>query len=264
MIVVGKCYSTKETLLRSSHAPLNDMKIYNLNNEKPKPFNIFSLVIISFSLVISTSVVGMFQIILPQNAMSFTVKSNDNQLLRPIVSTTNSVLTPASTTDTSMTTSQIVQQQSIQSPSSHGSINSFKGNGKIDSVIYTIGGKWAATGNWNMTVIKGKVTSFKTSMIWRNTTSSHTHELSNFTAKSKNVQLQPDNSLSVKGNMEVGTNNIIVWHKVPTTIAIEKGKIITIALDDTKTDHHFAAQSVHGIVSSLKPCTPQQGTSTCS
>ena len=242
---------------------MNSMKkCIELSNNKPKPFDILRLSVLSFSLVTSISIFSMLQYI-PQ-AMSLTVKSDDNQFLRPIAITTNSDLTPASITDKSMRTSQIVQQQSIQSPSTHGSINSFKGNGKIDSVIYTVGGKWAATGNWNMTVIKGKVTSFKTSMIWRNTTSSHTHELANFTAKSKNVQLQPDNSLSVKGNMEVGTNKVIVWHKVPTTIAIEKGKIITIALDDTKTDHHFAAQSLHGIVSSIIPCTPQQGTNTCS
>ena len=51
--------------------------------------------------------------------------------------------------------------------------------------------------------------------------------------------------------MDIGTNNQISWTSVPTTISIVAGKIITISVDDKKTDQHFAGQSIHGIVNNL-------------
>lgn len=55
--------------------------------------------------------------------------------------------------------------------------------------------------------------------------------------------------------MDIGTNHVITWQHVPAQIAIEKGKIITVSLDDGKTNHHFGRQAIHGTVSSSKRCS---------
>jgi hypothetical protein len=73
----------------------------------------------------------------------------------------------------------------------------------------------------------------------------------NFKAKAKSITLKPNNDLSIKGVMDIGTNNQTSWTNVPTTINIVAGKIITISVDDKKTDQHFAGQSIHGIVNKL-------------
>ena len=59
--------------------------------------------------------------------------------------------------------------------------------------------------------------------------------------------------------MDVGTNHLITLQKAPAEIDLEKGKIITISLDDEKTNHHFGDQAIHGTVSSLKRCNNTPG-----
>jgi hypothetical protein len=59
--------------------------------------------------------------------------------------------------------------------------------------------------------------------------------------------------------MDVATPGKQPWTNVPAKIDINKGKTITISLDDTKTNHHFAGQPVHGVVTSLTPCSDQPG-----
>lgn len=137
--------------------------------------------------------------------------------------------------------------------------DSFVANGLIDSIIYTTSGKWIANGKWNMTVSEGGLTSFDTNMGWYNRTSSHTHEFGNFEAEDDIIEREPDGSLSIEGEMDVGTNLITTWPDVPAEIFIEKGKIITISLDHEETDNHFAGQPIHGVVSTLKSCSITPG-----
>lgn len=96
-------------------------------------------------------------------------------------------------------------------------------------------------------------------MIWNNRTASHTHEFRNFEAKNHRIELASDGSLTIKGKMDVGTNHVITWQKVPAEIVIEKGRIITVSLDDEKTNHHFGDQTIHGTVDSLKRCSTTPG-----
>jgi hypothetical protein len=121
----------------------------------------------------------------------------------------------------------------------------FVANGTIDSVILVPNNKWIASGNWSMILNNGNVTFFETNMNWYNSrgTNAHTHELVNFgPADGEQVVSlqQPSNNIVLKGVTDVGTNSRIVWNKVPTTISINGHKIITISLDDNKTNHHFA------------------------
>jgi len=131
--------------------------------------------------------------------------------------------------------------------------------GRIDSAIYTVSGKWNAIGNWNLVLSDGALKTFNTDMVWNNGTAAHSHEFRNFDAKTHHVVLAPDGTVKIKGKMDVGTNHLITWQKVPSEIDIEKGKIITISLDDEKTNHHFGHQAIHGTVSSIKQCNNTPG-----
>lgn len=73
------------------------------------------------------------------------------------------------------------------------------------------------------------------------------------------IELASDGSVTIKGKMDVGTNHAITWQKVPAEIVIEKGRIITVSLDDEKTNHHFGDQTIHGTVDSLKRCSTTPG-----
>ena len=153
-----------------------------------------------------------------------------------------------------------LQQQPIIQP--HEEVDSFKASGKIKSDIITSSSKWSATGDWNMVVEDNDLQLFKTNMAWTNATSGHTHEFSNFESEDGDIVLPPDNILSIKGNMDVGTNSAISWEGVPTTIDIGGGgKTITISLDHEETDHHFAGQPISGVVTSLTPCSDTPGPS---
>jgi hypothetical protein len=61
-------------------------------------------------------------------------------------------------------------------------VDGFKADGTVNSVIFTPGTKWIATGNWSMFAGNGKMISFITDMAWYNNngTGSHTHEFQKF------------------------------------------------------------------------------------
>jgi hypothetical protein len=101
-------------------------------------------------------------------------------------------------------------------------VDSFKANGKIKSDIITSSSKWDATGDWNLVVEDNEVQLFKTNMAWTNATSGHSHEFSGFESEDE-IVLPPDNIVSIKGNMDVGTNGAISWEEVPASIDIGGG-----------------------------------------
>jgi hypothetical protein len=138
---------------------------------------------------------------------------------------------------------------------------SFIANGKMDSTLYTINGNWRSTGDWNMNVADGELMNFTTTMAWYNGTAGHTHEFLNFEAdEDDGVDISAeDQTISVAGTMDVGTNNAVAWEDVPSEIVIERGRIISVSVDDEATDEHFSGQSVHGNVTSLRICSTTPG-----
>ncbi len=133
------------------------------------------------------------------------------------------------------------------------SSNNFNASGTLNSTLYTTTGNWDSTGNWTLVVNNGKVT-FTADMTWQGGSSTHTHSFKNF--KSNYMHLSANNTVLLKGTMDVETNGFTTWQKVPSTINIEDGKIIHISVDDKKTDNHFAGQAIHGTVNSLNCATP--------
>ena len=145
------------------------------------------------------------------------------------------------------------------------SASGFVANGKINTVIDVPNGKWLAAGNWSIIVNNGNVTSFETKMTWYNSTgtNAHTHDLTNFKSTSDNTQAVPinltDKQKTIEGFTDVGSNGRTSWFDVPTVITINDGKIISISLDDNKTNGHFAEQPLLGIVDSFVTCSDIPG-----
>jgi hypothetical protein len=145
------------------------------------------------------------------------------------------------------------------------SASGFVANGKINTVIDVPNGKWLAAGNWSIIVNNGNVTSFETKMTWYNSTgtNAHTHDLTNFKSVSDNTQAAPmnltDKQKTIEGFTDVGSNGRISWFDVPTVITINDGKIISISVDDNKTNGHFAGQPLLGIVDSFVTCSDVPG-----
>jgi hypothetical protein len=171
---------------------------------------------------------------------------------------------PESTTNDSISNHNPLTSNQILAVPQQGLPTGFVAKGTINSVIIVPTSNWVAVGNWSMTLNNGNVTFFETSMTWYNSsgTAAHTHELVNFSPASGEqvVSLQqPTNNIIIKGVTDVGTNNRLAWNEVPTTISINGHKIVTISVDDNKTNHHFAGQPILGIVSSFVPCSDLPG-----
>ena len=154
------------------------------------------------------------------------------------------------------------EQQTVNIPP-HEAVDGFVANGKINSDIVTATSKWDAAGDWSMVVNNNELVRFTTNMTWNNATSGHTHEFSGFESEGDgDIVLPPDNIVSIRGTMDVGTNRVVTWEDVPATIDIGGGgKVISIALDHEGTDHHFAGQAVRGVVTLLTPCSDTPGAS---
>jgi hypothetical protein len=133
--------------------------------------------------------------------------------------------------------------------------------GTINSLITTPATKWIASGNWSMNVNNGNVTFFETNMTWNNIngTNAHSHEFQNFKVSNPISLNQSDNNISLKGLMDVGTNNRVVWKDIPSTIDINGKKTISISVDDNMTNNHFASQPILGVVSSFLVCSDIPG-----
>jgi hypothetical protein len=202
------------------------------------------VVIITLNLLILTS----FLFFLQSNQTAFSQPGNDLSLL---TNADNMTIPDLSTSNENLESSQ--------------SASGFVANGKINTVIDVPNGKWLAAGNWSIIVNNGNVTSFDTKMTWYNSsgTNAHTHELTNFKSVSDHTQAVPmnltDKQKTIEGFTDVGSNGRISWFEVPTAITFNDAKIISISVDDNKTNGHFAGQPLLGIVDSFVPCSDVPG-----
>jgi hypothetical protein len=143
----------------------------------------------------------------------------------------------------------------------------FNMNGAISSLVFgmppntktvdmTTMQKFILSGDWSMDVNRGKLKDFKANFYTgpvNGETSNHTHQLSNFRVINDDglIQIAPDNSVSVSGILDVGTNGKKAWNDVNATMFISKGRTITISLADGDTQRHFMGQKIYGIVKKI-------------
>jgi hypothetical protein len=121
----------------------------------------------------------------------------------------------------------IIQPKPVKGPPA-----SLQAKGTINSVIVVPQTKWIATGNWIMTINYGNLTGFLTNMSFfdERGTATHTHEFQNFrpSAINKVIVQRPDNTVIIRGLVDVGTNHKVVWKDVPALLEINGGKKISI------------------------------------
>jgi hypothetical protein len=129
---------------------------------------------------------------------------------------------------------------------------------KTKTVDMTTVQKFILSGDWSMSVDKGKLASFAANFYTgpvNGGTSNHTHQISNFRVDnnipSPLIQLSPTKSVSISGISDVGTNGKKVWNNVHTTIIISNGRTIAINIADKDTQAHFMGQQIYGIVKRL-------------
>ncbi len=165
---------------------------------------------------------------------------------------------PAPSIQPPITKPPIIQPKPVKGPPA-----SVQAKGTINSVIVVPQTKWIATGNWIMTINYGNLTGFLTNMSFfdEKGTATHTHEFQNFrpSAINKVIVQRPDNSLIIRGLVDVGTNHKVVWKDVPALVDIKGGKTISIAVNDKATNNHFAAQPILGVVKSYTHCSDIPG-----
>lgn len=133
--------------------------------------------------------------------------------------------------------------------------------GTINSIITTPATQWIASGNWSLNVNNGNTTLFETKMTWNNIngTNAHSHEFQNLRVSEPISLNQSEKTISIKGLLDVGTNQRVIWKDVPSTININGKKTISISVDDNMTNHHFASQPILGVVSSFLICSDIPG-----
>jgi hypothetical protein len=147
--------------------------------------------------------------------------------------------------------------------------NTFSMNGAISSLVLgmspktktvdmTTVQKFILSGDWSMSVDKGKLANFVANFYTGPANggfTNHTHQISNFRVDHTNnnniIQLSPTKSITISGISDVGTNGKRAWNNVHTTIVISNGRTIAISLADKDTQAHFMGQQIYGIVKRL-------------
>ena len=140
----------------------------------------------------------------------------------------------------------------------------FSAIGSIDSLVITVheprfnitnAFKVILTGEWNLSVNKGKITNFVVNFLASPMDGSkgHIHQITNFKPDNngKAIELTPDNSLSVNGTADIKVNGVVIWNDAHISILISKGNTFSIDPDDKETGHHFGKQPVYGIVTRM-------------
>jgi hypothetical protein len=130
---------------------------------------------------------------------------------------------------------------------------------KTKTVDMTTVQKFILSGDWSISVDKGKLANFVANFYTgpaNGGISNHTHQITNFRVDNNNnnapiIQLSPSKSVSISGISDVGTNGKKAWNNVHTTIVISNGRTIAISLADKDTQAHFMSQQIYGIVKSL-------------
>lgn len=118
--------------------------------------------------------------------------------------------------------------------------------------------KFVLAGDWVLTVNGGKVTDFTAKFIkvLNNGERWHTHVITNFRSiNNTKVNLPPDRSALISGTVDVKLNGTSLWNATKVNILINKGKTITINLDNQATGNHFQGQPIYGVVESMKDAT---------
>ena len=161
--------------------------------------------------------------------------------------TTTIVATPFDTFTASGIITATVGQQ--------GGGNQSAGGGATSGSSQTGGGQqspYILGGNWNINVQSGNVTNFAANFVMVHTdgTEYHVHNITDFSAGNKTIQLIQGQELSINGTADYAVNGTTKWPGVDTTLTLsDNAAVMTIMPAAEDTDNHFQGQPIYGIVS---------------
>jgi hypothetical protein len=110
------------------------------------------------------------------------------------------------------------------------------------------------TGDWNLSVMKGKITNFVASFLASpmDGTKPHMHQISNFKSTNKKpIELTSNGSSLINGTADIKINGQVVWKDAHISVMIASSRTFMLDPNDGDTDNHFGDQSVYGIVTRL-------------
>jgi len=139
----------------------------------------------------------------------------------------------------------------------------FSAIGQISSLIITVPDegfditdafKVILTGDWNLSVMKGKITNFAVDFLASpmDGTKPHMHQISNFkSTNKKSIELTSNGTSLINGTADIKINGQVVWKDAHISVMIANSSTFMLDPNDRDTDNHFGDQSVYGIVTRL-------------
>jgi hypothetical protein len=164
--------------------------------------------------------------------------------------------------------SVFAQMPNMTMPSSNPDLSAdhkmttFSAIGQISSLIITVpeddfnfadAFNVILTGDWNLSVIKGKITNFAANFLASpmDGTKPHMHQISNFKPTKGTIELTSNSNLLINGTADFKINGQLVWKGIHISTMIVNGSTFVVDPNDSETDSHFGEQSVYGIVTRL-------------
>src|SRR5215213_150853 len=115
-------------------------------------------------------------------------------------------------------------------------------------------------GNWNINVEGGNVTDFAANfvMVHQDGTGYETHNITDFSAGNKTVQMIQGQETPINGTADIAVNGTVKWPGVDTTLTFtNNAAVMTINPAAEDTDNHFGGQPIYGIANQV---TGENGT----
>jgi hypothetical protein len=110
------------------------------------------------------------------------------------------------------------------------------------------------TGDWNLSVVKGKITNFVANFLASpmDGTKPHMHQISNFKSTDKKpIELIGNDTSLINGTADIKINGQTIWKDAHISVMIANSRTFILDPNDKDTDNHFGDQSVYGIVTRL-------------
>ena len=110
------------------------------------------------------------------------------------------------------------------------------------------------TGDWNLSIIKGKITNFVANFLASpmDGTKPHMHQISNFKSTNKKpIEITSNGTSLINGTADIKINGQVVWKNAHISVMIANSSTFMLDPNDGETDNHFGQQSVYGIVTRL-------------
>lgn len=110
------------------------------------------------------------------------------------------------------------------------------------------------TGDWNLSVVKGKITNFVANFLASpmDGNKPHMHQISNFKSTDKKpIELIGNGTSLINGTADIKINGQMIWKDAHVSVMIANSRTFILDPNDKDTDNHFGDQSVYGIVTRL-------------